>query len=349
MSNAPQLPRLGKDDISPDSDLIEIWDKSSGLMKVTTPSALGGGGAGLQIKDGATISSTLQIVADSANTSTALRISTKDVSNFGNSGDETNTAFGVRALNASTNGFSQVAIGMNALQNHNSSYSQNVAIGANALRNGADEQNIAIGINAGINYVDWFSVFIGAEAKAGATGGTNCVNIGWKSGYSCGQGDNVGIGAGTFQNSGANGGSGSVAIGSFSQQNTLGNYNISLGYSALQNGGATCSNNIAMGYNAMSFATSAQHNIAMGETVGSAITTGTNNICLGSGSGPAVGGGAFVNTLSIGRNARATSSNSIAIGSAAYPYATVTAGSQTQTHYWVIRINGTDYKVLLAS
>lgn len=349
MANAPQLPRIGKEDIHPDQDLIEIWDKSSGLMKLTTPSAIGGGGAGLQIKNGATVTTSLQIVADSANTSTALRISTKDVSNFGNSGDESNAAFGIRALNASTNGFNQVAIGMNALQNHNSSYSQNVAIGANALRNAADEQTIAIGLNAGINYTDWYSVFIGSEAKAGATSGTNAVAIGWHAAYNCSTGSNVAVGFEAMANAGASGGDSSVAIGYSAMRNVTGNYNIAIGYSALINGGSSCSNNIAMGYNAINSATTAQHNIGMGELAGRYITTGSNNVAIGSGSGPQSGGGAYVNTLCFGRNALATGSNQVVFGSAAYPYATVTAGSQTQSHYWTVKINGTDYKILLAS
>lgn len=310
----------------------------------------GGGGAGLKIKDDLAITSSLQIVADPSNTSSALRISTVDVSNFGNGGNQTNTAFGASAL-TSNQGQNQIAIGYQALQNHsNATYSQNIAIGTNALRGAADEQNVAIGPYAAQSYVDWFSVFIGAESAYSSTGGTDRVNIGYKSGYSCNTGAHVGVGSGTFQNSGSSGGDSAVAIGAYAQQNVTGNFNTAIGWSALQNGGATCSNNIAIGYRPMQSATSAQHNIAMGEIAGQFITSGTNNINIGSRSGPLnTTAGALSNCLAIGREAKTSAANEIAIGSAAYPFSPVLAGAQTQTHYWVIKINGTDYKVLLAS
>lgn len=355
--------------ISPGVNLVE--KKSTQLNSETQPYTMqdiidtaGGGGAGLQLKDGATITSTLQVVADSANTSTALRVSTKDVSNFGNSGDETNTAFGVRALNASTNGFNQVAIGMNALQNHSASWSQNVAIGANALRNATDEQTVAIGLNAGINYVDYFSTFVGTEAAAGGQYGIYRTAIGWKAGYSNTTGESVAIGAGAMQNMTGSTGDSCIALGSWAMQDGNGNYNMALGYQAgrfmgssdniaigynASYGGGTGGQNVSIGTYAFFGATTGAHNVFVGHNAGRYTSSGSSNVFIGSGSGPAIGGNTYSSTLCIGRNAYATASNQVVIGSSAYPFSAVTAGAQTQTHYWTVKINGTDYKILLAS
>ena len=51
----------------------------------------------------------------------------------------------------------------------------------------------------------------------------------------------------------------------------------------------------------------------------------------------------------LGRGATATASNQFVVGSVAYNAGTVTNAPATQTHYWTVKINGTDYKILLST
>ena len=77
MSLGPQNPRLSKNEISPNQDLIEIFDASAGTMKVVTPSSLGEAIPTGSLKiDGDTIDGTLRYIVDKDGTQSPLKLST---------------------------------------------------------------------------------------------------------------------------------------------------------------------------------------------------------------------------------------------------------------------------------
>ena len=359
--------------ISPDVNLTE--KKSSRLNAETQPYTMqdiidtaGGGGAGLQLKDGATITSTLQVVADADNTSTSLLVSTKNVTSYGNGGYNTHTAFGSQALNSATGNTYQTAIGYNALGAHNNAtYGSNTAVGYNALGNGINVgESVAVGYNAGLADRDGSNVYIGNEAKSISPWGSYNVAVGWWAGRELSQGLWTAVGGGAMYQMSGSVGDSCVAVGTFCMDNGTGNFNTAVGYQAArfmggyQNValgmeamyGGTGNKNIAIGYNSLFSSTTASSNVCVGDGSGRYVTTGSNNIFIGDGAQGVIGGApynAVNNCLLIGRNVIANASNQVVIGSAAYPFAPVTAGAQTQTHYWTVKINGTDYKILLAS
>jgi len=58
--------------------------------------------------------------------------------------------------------------------------------------------------------------------------------------------------------------------------------------------------------------------------------------------------GNFSSSVILGRDAAATANNQFVVGSAAYNAGTVVAGANVSSQYWNVKINGTDYKILLA-
>jgi hypothetical protein len=110
---------------------------------------------------------------------------------------------------------------------------------------------------------------------------------------------------------------------------------IAIGYDAL--GTAVGSNSIAIG----SGSRSTSFSIVIGNATSS---TGASCVAIGHGAGTAN----FSSSIAIGRGAAATGNNQFCIGSPTNNAGTVTLGAAAQTHYWTIKINGTDYKVLLA-
>jgi len=308
------------------------------------------GGKGLQIKDGLTVTSSLQTVTDFENTDTALRLSSVDVTNYGNGGIATNTAFGEGALVNATIG-NQVAIGLNALKNHNYTYEgANVAIGVGAGENFQAEQTVMIGLDAGKNYTGYYSVAIGSEAMANASLG----------------GSDVAIGSWALRN--VNGGFENVAIGAFAAENCDNvAFSVVIGEGAVGGGSITSciaigqdtmrSNvnttaDIAIGVTALRSLTTGDENVAIGHRAGYWIGPGNSNTFIGHQTGPSNGVGSnptITGSIALGAYAVPTGNNQFVVGSTTVNAGTVTNASATQTHYWTIKINGTDYKVLLGS
>ena len=305
------------------------------------------GGKGLQIKDGLTVTSSLQTVTDFENTDTALRLSSVDVTNYGNGGIATNTAFGEGALVNATIG-NQVAIGLNALKNHNYTYEgANVAIGVGAGENFQAEQTVMIGIEAGKNYTGWNGVAIGSEAMLNATLGGSDVAIGsWalrdiNSGF-----ENVVIGA--FAASTCDSVAFSVAIGEGAIGGGSVTSCIAIGQDTMRSNVNT-SFDIAIGIAALRSITTGLGNVGLGHRAGYYTNTGNNNTFIGRETGPAFGNGTVTGSIALGAYAVPTGNNQFVVGSSGVPAGTVTNAAATQTHYWTIKINGTDYKVLLGS
>jgi hypothetical protein len=163
--------------------------------------------------------------------------------------------------------------------------------------------------------------------------------------------------------------------------------NTAFGNSALI-ANTTGSNNTALGFQSGTANTTATDNTLLGSQAGSNITTGSLNVVIGSGASPltssttattiigqsstggfadvvvgrsatggsscsVLGNGAnaalFSGCVVLGRNATATDNNQFVVGTAAINAGAVTNAAAAQTHYWTIKINGTDYKVLLGT
>ena len=79
--------------------------------------------------------------------------------------------------------------------------------------------------------------------------------------------------------------------------------------------------------------------------LGAYATGGENSTVFRTRGSAAAGQGSVV----LGRSATSTAANQFVVGSAAINAGTVTLAPAPQTHYWTIKINGTDYKVLLST
>ena len=139
--------------------------------------------------------------------------------------------------------------------------------------------------------------------------------------------------------------------------NTSNSNSTGIGRASLQNstGGA----NTALGSNSGNSVTSGVRNVLLGWVAGgTTLTTGDDNVIIGSradiqvasqndsviiGSGASGGNQCVV----LGTNATSTANNQFVVGSSTENAGSVTAGALAATHYWTIKINGTDYNVLL--
>lgn len=215
-----------------------------------------------------------------------------------------NTAIGINALLANTQGTSNVAVGTNALK-ANTSASSNTAIGQNALQtNTTGFENTAIG-NAAMNFntTGRENVAIGVTALNNNTTGIDNTACGKNALYSNTTGNyNTGLG---YQSLRANTtGSSNLAAGFYSlYNNTTGSDNVALGYSAAQ-GNTTGINNVAIGVAAIMANTTGSQNIAIGNSAGrdynNTANETANNIFIGYGTGRGITTG--TNNTIIGAN-----------------------------------------------
>jgi hypothetical protein len=90
--------------------------------------------------------------------------------------------------------------------------------------------------------------------------------------------------------------------------------------------------------------TTGNGNTAIGSIALSANTTGGSNTAIGA----QTVSGNFSGSVIIGRDATATASNQFVVGSATTNAGTVTTEANTSTKVWNVKINGVDYKILLA-
>jgi hypothetical protein len=125
--------------------------------------------------------------------------------------------------------------------------------------------------------------------------------------------------------------------------NTIGSTNTAVGNDALQ-ANTTANGNTGMGYDALRDNTTGSNNTAIGESAMATNTTGFGNIAIGHNSQS----GNFSNSIIIGRSATATANNQFVVGSAAVNAGAVINAPAPQTHYWNVKINGVDYKILMA-
>jgi hypothetical protein len=273
-------------------------------------------------------------VNTTGNNNTALGFNASLVNSIG----EFNTSIGSISQTANTTGSFNTSVGSNSLASNTTS-SNNTAIGRSSLASNDASNNMAIGFEAGTSNVSGVGLTaIGYQALRASTGNLNTA-VGFQAGLvttvtSGNDGHNAFFGyqAGVAHTTGAK----NTFIGSLSGKLiTTATDCIAIGYDAL--GTAVGSNSIAIG----SGSRSTSFSIVLGNSTSS---TGASCIAIGHGAGTAN----FTSSIAIGRGATATANNQFVIGSATNNAGTVANLPAAQTHYWTIKINGTDYKVLLA-
>jgi hypothetical protein len=136
-----------------------------------------------------------------------------------------------------------------------------------------------------------------------------------------------------------------TAIGSGAMSsNTAGLGNTAVGSASLFSS-SIGAGNTAIGQSSLGDLASGSYNTAVGAQTGGFLST--------SGSGNSIFGyratnAGFDECVVLGANAAATANNQFVVGSASNNAGTVVAGSNTSTAYWTVKINGVDYKILLA-
>mgnify|MGYP000182646132 CR=1 FL=1 len=242
------------------------------------------------------------------------------------SGGNANSFFGENAGHGNTTGTDNVAIGINALKSLPDS-DQNVVVGSEAMKNLDGTANgltdcVAIG----------FRAFLGTGAGTSDPSGTVAIGSNSLSALTSGIG-NVAIGSGSMAvnaTSDFNVAIGTNALGKLTSDGTTANtavgyqaglalttgvQNTAIGFEALKNSD-DASNNTALGYRALT-ANAANNNTGIGYLALRA-TTGTQNTAVGMQASHNIGGGA--NNVSLGMNSLldvVDGSQNVAIGSQA--------------------------------
>lgn len=126
--------------------------------------------------------------------------------------------------------------------------------------------------------------------------------------------------------------------------NTIGAGNVAIGNAALEVN-TVGDGNTGIGSVALNFNTTGSYNTAVGNRALLLNTTGNDNTVIGA----SAQSGNFSGSVIIGRNALATANNQFVIGSAGTPAGAVTNAPLLQSHYWEVKINGVDYKILLGT
>jgi len=221
------------------------------------------------------------LVLQSNGTTTAVTISTAQVATLakdavvngltvgrGAGAVATNTAFGTSALTA------------------NSTNSNIVAIGNQALTSSTSNQCVAVGSQAMFSNTTGFGEAFGYQALYTNTTGSNNTAIGYRSQYLNTTGSNnvsVGLSALNSNTTASN----NTAVGYQALYTTAtGDNNTAIGYQALYNSNRTADNNdanTAVGYQAGLAKTTGNNNCFFGKAAGSNLTTGTGDIYIGQG------------------------------------------------------------------
>lgn len=224
--------------------------------------------------------------------------------------------------------------------------SYNTAIGyqnGHALSStSGNTNNVFVGTNNLYNSTSAFRRAVNSCTYIGVGIAVNTTSI-------SGHNNNVGIGEAVLQK--ITTGSGNVAIGRLSMfsATTAGSnvainafYMISTGGSNIAiyglSGLTSGSNNIGIGTTTSS--TSTANSTAIGHGI---LQTGSNHTLIG----PQVSSGGFGGSIILGTEAASVTANQFVVGSASYNAGTINVESLTSDTTWTVRINGTQYKMLL--
>ena len=126
--------------------------------------------------------------------------------------------------------------------------------------------------------------------------------------------------------------------------NTSGSNNTAMGDLSLER--TTVSNNTAFGSASLQNTSTGSGNVGVGANALNANTTGSNNSALGFNTVS----GNFSGSVILGNDATATASNQFVVGSAGTNAGAVNSTSDVPaTFLWSVRINGTNYKILMTT
>jgi hypothetical protein len=241
---------------------------------------------------------------------------------------ETNATDKTIWCNGQSNGSSNLSYGEGALRIASFMANLNTAIGTNALYSVAmGGSNTAVGYEVLKNNLNSSNTAMGSIAMTNNTTGS----------------DNTAVGRSAMEKNTT--GLQNTAIGSSALvNNTTGTGNVAMGFVAMSSN-TTGSVNVGIGYGALGNNTSGQNNVAIGNNAGASNTTSNASVCIGTNASNFNNSGCIV----IGFGAAATGSNQFVVGSAGTPAGSVVNSPVSQTHYWTVKINGTDYKILLST
>ena len=219
----------------------------------------------------------------------------------------------------------------------------NTAYGARALSTSSvGLSNSAFGFDAlRLNQASYNSAFGYAALSSNTTGGQNTA-VGNGSLYSnttAIYNTAVGIDALSATTTGGS----NTAIGAYALSSTTTSYNTAVGHNALQIL-QTGSNNTMVGAYAASSFTGGSYNVALGDNI-VVVQTASSNVMIGSGARA----DSYNSSIVIGRSAQANGDNQFVIGSSSYNAGTIATESVSTNRTWRVKINGTDYKILLAT
>ncbi len=208
-------------------------------------------------------------------------------------------------------------------------YASSGTIGGNVFL-GKDAGNFTM-LRASFNTDASENVGVGNRALAAITSGANNVGVGAHSLESVTTGI-LNAAVGTYSMTALTTGGGNTGVGYRAGLSlTTGGENTAIGHESLS-AGTTATYNVAIGYGALGEMIGGINNIAVGNFAGSQ-EYGSDNIYIGTGSGPSTNA-ELSNSIALGSNAVATSSNTMVIGAIASPIlvqvSSVTASGYTQ-------------------
>jgi hypothetical protein len=105
----------------------------------------------------------------------------------------------------------------------------------------------------------------------------------------------------------------------------------------------TGNENTAVGQSALVANTTGSDNTGIGYACMNDLTTAASNTAIGYGAAS----GNFNGSVILGKYATATASNQFVVGSASVNAGTIATEVLVSDRSWAVRINGTDYKILL--
>ena len=262
-------------------------------------------------------------------------------------------AIGHDAAKENESGTHNIAIGWQAMVGNTGVSNRNIGIGTSSLlRSTTGDDNTMIGYQAGNNITTGeYNVAVGSNNLNNLATASNNTAIGYNAGHETTTADNVWVGyqAGYHSES-----SGSVAVGKQAGYFPHGNHNTFIGFKAGMGDSSTTTahNNVAVGREALTAASSAEKNTIVGTRAAAAITTQNASVYVGfeaglgqqSGSGGNVALGHhslysgtqnYQNTaigIYAGRKATGASANNVYLGSAAGPSSTGAESNKLYIH-----------------
>jgi trimeric autotransporter adhesin len=279
-----------------------------------------------------------------ANTTGSSNVAMGDGALAANTTADNNTAVGLLALRSNTTGTSNTAIGALSLD-ANTTAIQNTAVGREALTSSDANNNTGIGYRAlYLSTTGTGNTAVGSSSLDSNTTANNNTGVGYLSLAAVTTGhSNTAVGSVALQSSGVDT-TDCVAVGCEALRNASGNRNIGIGNEAgrfatgddnivigdlaADTSTFTGSDNIMIGSNAGTRATSSEANVFIGFQSGDQVTTGDDNTFVGYDSGDTVTTGfqntcignradasaTIANATSLGYNISVTSSNNVFIG-----------------------------------